>query len=322
MRDLLAEIDAAPPNVDGTSAVPTGFAPEFVDDARAAGLAFTFANGATPEHHMPETTAGGVGVLDYDGDGWLDVYVTQAGHFPDTAGTTGDRLFRNKGDGTFEDATESSDLAAFAKGYGHGVAVGDVDNDGHPDLFITRFRSYALYRNRGDGTFEDATARYALGGDRDWPTSAAFGDLDGDGDLDLYVAHYCEWDAEHPKLCDDKALKRYAYCSPQFVPPRADHLFRNDGGRFVDVTEAAGIVDKDGRGLGVLIADLDSDRKLPTSTGPTTCRPPSSSGTRVGCGSRRWPGRRAWPAPATGHSRRAWGWPAATSTATGGRTSP
>jgi tetratricopeptide (TPR) repeat protein len=262
VKDLLAEIDDAPRKAGGAGTVPPGFAPEFVDDARAAGLVFSFANGATPEHHMPETTAGGVGVLDYDGDGRLDVYVTQAGHFPDAKDTSGDRLFRNKGDGTFEDATDSSGVAAFAKGYGHGVAVGDVDNDGHPDLFITRFRSYVLYRNRSDGTFEDATARYGLGGDRDWPTSAAFGDLDGDGDLDLYVAHYCEWDAEHPKLCEDKALKRYAYCAPQHVPPRPDHLFRNDGGRFVDVTEAAGIVDKDGRGLGVLIADLDGDGKL------------------------------------------------------------
>ncbi len=262
VKDLLAELDAAPRKSAGAAAVPTAFAPEFVDGAGRPG-SFSRSSTARPsEHHMPETTAGGVGVLDYDGDGRLDIYVTQAGHFPDAKGTTGDRLFRNKGDGTFEDATESSGLAAFAKGYGHGVTVGDVDNDGHPDLFITRFRSYGLYRNRGDGTFEDATARYGLGGDRDWPTSAAFGDLDGDGDLDLYVCHYCAWDAEHPKLCEDKALKRYSYCAPQYVPPRPDHLFRNDGGRFVDVTEAAGIVDKDGRGLGVLIVDLDGDGKL------------------------------------------------------------
>ena len=89
------------------------------------------------------------------------------------------------------------------RGYGHGVAVGDFDNDGRPDLFITRWRSYALYRNRGDGTFEDVTARAGLDGDRDWPTSAAFADLDGDGDLDLYVCHYGVWDSEHPMLCKD-----------------------------------------------------------------------------------------------------------------------
>ena len=82
------------------------------------------------------------------------------------------------------------------RGYGHGVAVGDFDNDGHPDLFVTRWRSYALYRNRGDGTFEDVTAKAGLGGDRDWPTSAAFADLDNDGDLDLYVCHYGDWDTD------------------------------------------------------------------------------------------------------------------------------
>jgi hypothetical protein len=176
-------------------------------------------------------------------------------------------LFRNRGDGTFEDATERSGIARMAKGYGHGVAVGDIDNDGHSDLFITRWRSYALYRNRGDGTFDDVTARAGLGGDRDWPTSAAFADLDNDGDLDLYVCHYLVWDTEHPTLCERPARageaadpdRRYDYCNPMPFPALPDHLFRNDGGRFVDVTAQAGIVDRDGRGLGVVAADLDED---------------------------------------------------------------
>ena len=155
-------------------------------------------------------------------------------------------------------------------GYGHGVAVGDFDNDGHPDLFVTRWRSYALYRNRGDGTFEDITDRAGLGGDRDWPTSAAFADLDNDGDLDLYVCHYLVWDAEHPTLCErptksGEAIdpdRRYDYCMPNPFPARPDHLFRNDGGRFVDVTAEAGIVDRNGRGLGVVAADLDDDGRV------------------------------------------------------------
>ncbi len=92
------------------------------------------------------------------------------------------------------------------RGFGLGVTVGDIDNDGHPDLFITRWRSYALYRNRGDGTFEEFTDRAGLGGDRDWPTSAAFADLDNDGDLDLYVCHYLVWDADHPTLCPRKTF--------------------------------------------------------------------------------------------------------------------
>ena len=115
----------------------------------------------------------------------------------------GDRLFRNRGDGTFEDVTERAGLHRFAGGYGHGVAVGDYDNDGHPDLFVTRWRSYALLRNRGDGSFEDVTARAGLGGDRDWPTSAAWADLDADGDLDLYVCHYLVFDVKNPHVCAD-----------------------------------------------------------------------------------------------------------------------
>ncbi len=174
------------------------------------GFDFTYDNGRSPIRQIPETTAGGVGLLDYDGDGWLDVYVVQGGVFPPDPPrpNTGDRLFRNQGDGTFDDVTERSGIARMKRGYGHGVTVGDIDNDGHPDLFITRWRSYALYRNRGDGTFEDITDRAGLGGDRDWPTSAAFADLDNDGDLDLYVCHYLVWDAEHPTLCPRKTVSR------------------------------------------------------------------------------------------------------------------
>ena len=147
------------------------------------------------------------------------------------------------------------------------MTVGDIDNDGRPDLFITRWRSYALYHNRGDGTFEDFTERAGLAGDRDWPTSAAFADFDNDGDLDLYVCHYLVWDALHPGLCERKPQPgkpvdpshRYEYCMPNPFPSQPDHLFRNDGGRFVDVTAQAGIVDPNGRGLGVIAADLDDD---------------------------------------------------------------
>ena len=168
-------------------------------------------------------------------------------------------MFRNRGDGTFEDVTAKAGISAFPRGYGHGVAVGDIDNDGWPDLFVTRWRGYALYRNRGDGTFEDVTESWGLAGNRDWPTSAAFADLDGDGDLDLYVCHYLEWDSEHPSPCYDNARRINGGCSPPDYKALPDHLFRNDGGRFVDVTREAGIVDTEGRGLGVVAADLDGD---------------------------------------------------------------
>ncbi len=171
----------------------------------------------------------------------------------------GDRLFRNRGDGTFQDVTAAAGIAAMPRGYGHGVSVGDFDNDGHPDLFVTRFRSYALYHNRGDGTFEDVTDKAGLGGDRDWPTSSAFADLDNDGDLDLYVCHYARWDTDNPRICTDPSGTFKITCDPRVVESLPDHVFRNDSGRFVDMTEQAGIVDKDGRGLGVVAADLDGD---------------------------------------------------------------
>ncbi len=162
----------------------------------------------------------------------------------------------------FEDVTEQSRIARLPRGYGHGVTVGDVDNDGRPDLFLTRWQSYALFRNQGDGTFEDITSKAGLGGDRDWPTSAAFADLDGDGDLDLYVCHYLDWDCEHPRACWDKVRSVFAFCGPPEFSPMPDHLFRNDGGRFVDVSAEAGIVDRTGQGLGVVANDLDGDGRV------------------------------------------------------------
>ncbi len=242
----------------------------FSDRAKESGLIFRQENG-DPGRRLtpPVTSSGGVALLDYDNDGWLDVYAVQGGKFPPAPPSgkprgpgEGDRLFRNKGDGTFEDVTEKAGLAAMHVGYGHGAAVGDVDNDGFPDLFVTRWRSYALYRNTGKGTFEDVTARYGLGGDRDWPTSAAFADLDADGDLDLYVCHYLRWDEADQRPCIDKDNPAVYHCSPRDFPALPDHAFRNDGGTFVDVTKQAGFTDRDGRGLGVLANDLDGDGKV------------------------------------------------------------
>ncbi|MGP0063923.1 MAG: FG-GAP-like repeat-containing protein [Isosphaeraceae bacterium] len=243
--------------------------PVFRDDAPAAGLRFTYENDPTPRCRLPETMGGGVGLLDYDGDGRLDVYAVQGGKLPDepepSPAPMGDRLFRNRGDGTFDDVTATAGLSAMRGGYGHGVAVGDIDNDGHPDLLVTRWRSYALYRNRGDGTFADVTEAWGLGGSRDWPTSSAFADLDGDGDLDLYVCHYADWDPRHSAPCphpDDP--RRFTYCGPRVFAAMPDHVFRNEGGRFVDVSDRAGIrgADRDGRGLGVVAAHLDDDDRI------------------------------------------------------------
>jgi len=274
LLDLVRQSDSCAPVAESTTAgvpspsvSPARAAIAFRDDAESAGLGFVYHNGESPQRQIPETLGGGVAVLDYDGDGWLDVYLVQGGPFPPKpaqAGSDGgDRLFRNRRDGTFEDVTAAAGIARISRGYAFGVTAGDYDNDGRPDLFVTHWRSYALYHNQGDGTFADATAAAGLGGDRDWPTSAAFADLDGDGDLDLYVCHYLAWDAENPTLCRDRrAPDRHVSCLPLGFPARPDHLFRNDGGRFVDVTASAGIVDRNGRGLGVVAADLDDDGRV------------------------------------------------------------
>jgi hypothetical protein len=249
---------------------------DFVDEAAAAGLRFRFENGRTVLCQLPETMSGGGGLLDYDGDGWLDAYAVQGGRFPPDPDDPprGDRLFRNRGDGTFEDVTERSGLAAMPRGYGHGVAVGDIDNDGHSDLFVTRWRSYALYRNRGDGTFEDLTARSGLEGDRDWPTSAAFADLDNDGDLDLYVCHDVDSDEKNPRLCRGLHATGYSYRAPRLLRSVKDHGFINDKFIFTDMTTDAGNLDRDGR-LDLAMANGHSTTRVRTS--PTPCRLRSSS---------------------------------------------
>jgi enediyne biosynthesis protein E4 len=248
---------------------------DFADDAEAVGLRFVFDKGRTPTRPIHETISGGVGLIDFDGDGWLDVYCVQGGAVspqdlpagvpvPESEGPKpGDVLFRNQGDGTFREVTRDAgiDRLAWGRGYGMGVAVGDYDNDGHPDIFITRLRRYDLFRNRGDGTFDDVTERAGLAGVRENPTSAAFADLDGDGDLDLYVCHYVRLDTQPPPLCKNERGE-YTYCDPAKFERAADHVFRNDRGHFVDVTEEAGFTDRDGRGLGVVAADLDDDNRI------------------------------------------------------------
>jgi hypothetical protein len=266
LAELLASDLAASAGAPQAVAEPTDpTAPQFRDDANRAGLSFVYDNGESSIHQLPEFAGGGVGLIDYDGDGWLDVYLVQGGRFPPDAAEPprGDRLFRNRRDGMFQDVTEVSGLGAMVQGYGHGVAVGDYDNDGRPDIFVTRWRSYALYHNRGDGRFEDVTERAGLSGDRDWPTSAAFADLDNDGDLDLYVCHYVAWDADNPRICYSFPPNQVPIgCNPRELEPRPDHVFRNDQGRFTDVTTAAGILENRGRGLGVVAADLDDDGRI------------------------------------------------------------
>jgi tetratricopeptide (TPR) repeat protein len=269
LADLIPAPLAAPAAAPAPRPSLEPVVPKFRDDAEAAGLRLVYENDPTPMCRLPETMGGGVGLIDFDGDGWLDVYAVQGGRLPNEASPAptpqGDRLYRNRRDGTFEDVTATAGLAAFPGGYGHGVTVGDYDNDGRPDLFVTRWRSYALYRNKGDGNFEDVTAFAGLGGPRDWPTSAAFADLDGDGDLDLYVCHYTDWDPVRSPPCPHPTdPNRHGYCVPRSIAAMPDHVFRNDSGRFIEVSECSGVraADRDGRGLGVVAAHLDDDDRI------------------------------------------------------------
>ncbi len=236
----------------------------FREVAASSGLDFTHSNGMTGEFYFPEIVPGGAAWLDYDNDGDLDAYLVQSGPLgPEVVNTDlrwADRLFRNQlaetGTLSFVDVTEASRIRAF--GYGMGVAAADVDNDGWVDLYVTNFGPNQLWRNRGDGTFEDATASSGTG-DPLWGTSAAFFDYDRDGWLDLFVANYVLFDFHRNWKCYAPSSAR-DYCGPGSFDPAPDRLFRNRGdGTFQDVTLTAGLSDAFGPGLGVVTADFDQD---------------------------------------------------------------
>ncbi|HEV3120624.1 MAG TPA: VCBS repeat-containing protein, partial [Isosphaeraceae bacterium] len=230
----------------------------FRDIAADAGVSFRFENGSRGRHHLPEIMGGGVALIDCDGDGWLDIYLCQGGPIVAQDGLPDPpcRLFRNQGNGTFADITATA--GAPGPSYAMGAAVGDYDADGRDDLFVTGWREQHLYRNLGGGRFADVTERAGLVS-RLWSTSAAFADLDRDGDVDLYVANYVDFDPEHAPFCAAPDGK-VDYCGPEEFAALPDRLYRNNGdGTFTDVTHQSGIDLPEGRGLGVLAADLTGD---------------------------------------------------------------
>jgi len=241
---------------------PTGTSPAqsnaaiFEDVTAKAGVRFTHASGATPEKHLVETMGSGVAWIDFDNDGFQDLY------FVNGAPGTANALYRNNGNGTFIDVTRPSGTAAASSpGYKTGVAVGDFDNDGWLDLYVTAFGPNILFHNNHDGTFTDATARAGVaGGPSEWSTSAGFFDYDKDGRVDLYVANYLDIRKDENPWCGQRKAGYRTYCNPTIFDGVSDRLFRNQGnGTFTDVSRRAGIANPAGKGLGVVFCDVDRD---------------------------------------------------------------
>lgn len=232
--------------------------PRFRDLHQEAKLEHVYVNGEKGKCLLMETTGGGAGWLDYDGDGHWDLYLNQGGDptRPADAKQPNDRLFRNRGDGTFEDVTDAARIIEYR--YSQGVAVGDYDNDGFDDVYITSINGNTLFRNQGDGTFLDVTEAAGVRDGR-WGASAAWADLDLDGNLDLYVCNYCLFDPLHPIPCPDKKGVLHI-CHPGNVPPLVDECYMNRGdGVFAPEAKKRGLIDEGGRGLGVAVADLNND---------------------------------------------------------------
>ena len=232
----------------------------FTDQTQAAGIHFKHTNGASKQKYLPETMGAGGLFFDYNNDEHLDIYLVNSGSLNQNVQSLrhadhADVLYRNNGDGTFTDATVEAGLQQ-NHGYGIGCLAGDYDNDGDADLYLTNFGKNQLYRNNGDGTFTDVTSHAGVG-DSSWSVSASFGDFNLDGYLDLYVTNYLDYQLETAHACFLDGV--HIYCGPHEYPGARDTLYRNDGdGTFTDVTARARL-HKDGKGLGTLFTDYNTD---------------------------------------------------------------
>jgi hypothetical protein len=236
----------------------------FKDIAEQVGVRFTTENCPTPEKHQPETMPAGVALFDYDGDGFLDIYLINGAEMPSLVKTGPkyyNRLFHNNGNGAFTDVTAKAGVAG--KGYGMGAAVGDYDNDGWPDLYLANVNGNQLFHNNRDGTFTDVTVKAGvaggvLDGGKMWSIAAGWFDYNNDGLLDLFVSNYCHWDPQHEPAC--MGLNGRGYCHPNSFAPLPNTLYRNNGdGTFTDVSVETGIAGVMGKGMGVAFADYDGD---------------------------------------------------------------
>lgn len=228
----------------------------FEDIAPKAGIHFVLQNGAAGKLRQIETMVSGVVAFDYDSDGRPDLYfVNGAKKLP----ADSNRLYRNRGDGTFEDTTAKAGLAG--EGFGIAGTAADFDNDGDQDLFVAGVDKNFLYRNRGDGTFEDVTERAGLGIKGAWSVSAGWFDFDADGHLDLFVVHYVQWSPEKDPPCTNGGVR--TYCHPRYYTGLPNQLYRNNGnGTFTDVSRESGIGQHVGKGMGLVFLDFNDDGRM------------------------------------------------------------
>ncbi|HLJ77577.1 MAG TPA: VCBS repeat-containing protein, partial [Acidobacteriaceae bacterium] len=231
----------------------------FMDATETAGLShWRNVTGGADKRVIIEAKGSGVCLLDYDDDGWLDIYLVNGSTLDAMAGKTPSphaALFHNNHDGTFTDVTEKAGVAG--EGYGMGVAVGDFDNDGWPDLYVANVTGNQLFRNNHDGTFTDVTNRAHVGGGvvdgkKMWSVSAVWLDYNNDGLLDLFVSNYCKWEVNQDPVCRPTPTTR-SYCHPKYYQPLPNTLYRNNGdGTFTDVSAETGIGKHFGKGMGVV----------------------------------------------------------------------
>ena len=233
---------------------------QFTNIASAAGLDFTHVNGASGDRHLYEIMSGGGVFFDYNGDGWQDIFLVDGGSLTDPAINmrARHRLFRNRGNGSFEDVTASSGIVH--REYGMGACAADYDNDGWTDLYITAVGPNALYHNNAGNGFTDVTRTTGVDGGDIFSASCAFIDFDRDGDVDLFVVNYVDARVGNNIFCGDTSRKFRIYCHPLTFTPRHNVLYRNNGnGTFTDISKEAGVLDHRGNGLGVVAGDYDDD---------------------------------------------------------------
>src|SRR5438128_4049509 len=251
---------AAGPFRRGTPRMPADTGAFFDEISPAAsGISWKHVNGRSPEYYLPETTGAGCAFLDYDNDGWMDIYLVNSGKcdFLTPNPPLRNALYHNNREGTFTDVTEIASVSG--GGYGMGAAVGDYDNDGWPDLYVTQYGRSILYHNNGDGTFANVTEKAGLAAPG-WASSAVWFDYDNDGRLDLFVCRFVDFDKSRNKFCGNEKTGERFYCIPRVYPPAASWLFHNNGdGTFTDVSRESGISKALGKAWGVVATDINND---------------------------------------------------------------